>query len=261
MQVFQDVLLEKKNHIAQLTLNRPESMNAISRELLGGLMEAADYIGHDSEIRVVIITGAGDRAFCAGLDLKKSVQPGGTILDNWNVRTVYDALENCRNSLTMYEKLPVPVIAAIHGYCLGGGIEIALVCDIRLASDDAIFAMPEAKLGIVPDIGGSSRLPRMIGAGMAKELLYTGRRIDAREALRIGLVQHVYPKNELMAEAWKLAEEITEVNPSVTQGIKLVVNYSLSSSLDAALSFETATSMHASKVNLPPAPDAGKKPL
>jgi len=258
MPVFQDVLLETKDHIALLTLNRPQSMNAISREILGGLIEAAEYIQHDSEIRVVIITGAGDRAFCAGLDLKKSLEPGGTILDKWNVRTVYDALENCRNALTMYEKLPIPVIAAIQGYCLGGGIEIALVCDIRLASDEAIFAMPEAKLGIVPDIGGSSRLPRMIGAGMAKELLYTGRRIDAGEALRIGLVQHVYPKSELMAEAWKLAGEITGVTPSVTQGIKMVVNYSLSSSLDAALSFETATSIHASKLNLPPAPGPGR---
>jgi len=258
MPVFQDVLLEKRGHIAQLTLNRPQSMNAISREIFGGLIEAAEYIVHDSEIRVVIITGAGDRAFCAGLDLKKSLEPGGTILDKWNVRTVHDALENCRNALTMYEKLPVPVIAAIHGYCLGGGIEIALVCDIRLASDDAIFAMPEAKLGIVPDIGGSARLPRIVGAGMAKELLYTGRRIDAREALRIGLVQHVYPKSELMAEAWKLAEEITPVTPSVAQGIKMVVNYTLSAPLDAALSFETATSLHASKLNLPPAPGAGK---
>jgi enoyl-CoA hydratase/carnithine racemase len=258
MPVFQDVLLEKKNHIAQLTLNRPRAMNAISREMFGGLIEAADYIQHDSEIRVVIITGSGDRAFCAGLDLKKSLEPGGTILDKWNVRTVHEALENCRNSLTMYEKLPVPVIAAIHGYCLGGGVEIALVCDIRLASDDAVFAMPEAGLGIVPDVGGSARLPRVIGAGMAKELLYTGRRIDAREALRIGLVQHVYPKGELMTEAWKLAGEIKAVNPSVTHGIKMVVNYSLSSSLDAALSFETATSMHATKLNLPPAPGAGK---
>jgi enoyl-CoA hydratase/carnithine racemase len=261
MQVFQDVLLEKKGHIAQLTLNRPQSMNAISREIFGGLAEAAENIQHDSEIRVVIITGAGDRAFCAGLDLKKSLQPGETILDKWNVRTAYDALENCRNVLTLYEKLPVPVIAAIHGYCLGGGIEIALVCDIRLASDESTFAMPEAKLGIVPDIGGSARLPRIIGAGMAKELLYSGRRIDAKEALRIGLVQHVYPKGELMAEAWRLAEEITEVNPSVTQGIKMVVNYSLSSSLDSALSFETATSMHATRVNLPFAPEAMKKPL
>ena len=247
MQVFQDVLLEKKNHIALLTLNRPQVLNAISRELIGGLIEAAEYIQHDSEIRVVIIAGADDRAFCAGLDLKKSMQPGESILDKWNARTVHDALENCRNSLTMYEKLPVPVIAAINGYCLGGGIEILLVCDISLASDDAVFAMPESKLGIVPDMGGSSRLPRVVGAGMAKELIYTGRRIDAREALRIGLVQHVYPKSELMAEAWKLAEEIASVNPAVTQGIKLVINNSMSSPLDAALSFETATSMHATQ--------------
>lgn len=258
MTVFQDVLLEKKGHVALLTLNRPKSMNAITREMFGGLREAAEYIRHDSGIRAVIIAGAGDRAFCAGLDLKKSLEPGGTILDRWDVRTVFEALESCRDSLTMYEKLPVPVIAAIHGYCLGGGIEIALVCDIRLASEDAVFAMPEARLGIVPDVGGSARLPRVVGAGKAKELIYTGRRIDAGEALRIGLVQHVYPKGELMAEAWKMAGEIAEVTPSVAHGIKMVVNYSLSSSLDDALSFETATSMHATKLNLPPAPDSKK---
>jgi len=261
MPAFQDVLLEKKKHIAQVTLNRPKVLNAISRGLIGGLKEAAEYIDQDPEIRVVILAGAGGRAFCAGLDLKKSMQPGESILDGWNTRTVHDAIKKCRDAFTMYEKLPVPVIAAINGYCLGGGIEIALCCDIRLAAEDAIFAMPEAKLGIVPDLGGSSRLPRVVGAGMAKELIYTGRRIDAKEALRIGLVQHVYAKNELMAEAWKMAEEIAAVVPSVTQGIKLVINNSLSSPLDAALQFETATSLHATQFgDLANPPDSkGKK--
>ncbi|MCX6008328.1 MAG: enoyl-CoA hydratase/isomerase family protein [Chloroflexi bacterium] len=247
MQAFQDVLLEKKNHIAQVIFNRPKVLNAISRGFIGGLKEAAEYIDQDPDIRVVIMLGAGDRAFCAGLDLKKVIVPGESILDGWNVRTIHDAIQKCRDAFSIYEKLPVPVIAAINGYCLGGGIEIALCCDIRLAADDAIFAMPEAKLGIVPDMGGSSRLPRAVGAGMAKEMIYTGRRIDAKEALRIGLVQHVYAKSELMAEAWKLAEEIAAVHPAVTQGIKRVINTSMSSPLEAALNFETATSMHATQ--------------
>lgn len=247
MPAFQDVLLEKKNHIALLTLNRPKALNAISRGLIGGFKEAAEYIDQDPEIWVVIITGAGDRAFCAGLDLRKAVIPGESILDGWNTRTMHGAIEKCRNAFTMYEKLPVPVIAAIHGYCLGGGIEIALCCDIRLAADNAVFALPETQLGIVPDLGGSSRLPRIVGAGTAKELIYTGRRIDAKEALRIGLVQHVYAKSELMPEAWKMAGEIAAANPAVIQGAKSVINNSLSSPLDAALNYETATSLYATQ--------------
>ena len=157
--------------------------------------------------------------------------PGESILDGWNTRTMHDALVKCRDTLTMYEKLPVPVIAAIHGYCLGGGVEIALCCDIRLAAENAIFAMPEVGLKIVPDIGGSSRLPRIVGAGMAKEMIFTGRRIDAKEALRIGLVQHVYAKDDLMPQAWKMAEEIAAAYPAVVHGAKMVINHSLSSPL------------------------------
>ncbi|RPJ63426.1 MAG: enoyl-CoA hydratase/isomerase family protein [Dehalococcoidia bacterium] len=247
MPAFQDVLVEQKNNIALLTFNRPQALNAISRGLIGGMKEAAEYIDQHPDIRVVVMTGSGEKAFCAGLDLKKVVIPGESILDGWNARTMHDAIEKCRNTFTMYEKLPVPVIAAIHGYCLGGGVEIALCCDIRLAADNAIFAMPEAKLGIVPDMGGSSRLPRIVGPGMAKELIYTGRRIDAKEALRIGLLQHVYPKSDLMAEAWKMAEEIAASNPAVTQGIKSVINFSMSSPLDATLDYETATSLYATQ--------------
>ncbi|MBN1376047.1 MAG: enoyl-CoA hydratase/isomerase family protein [Dehalococcoidia bacterium] len=247
MPSFQDVLLEEKNHIGLLTFNRPQSLNAISRGLIGGMKEAAEYIDQHPDIRVIIMTGSGEKAFCAGLDLKKVVIPGESILDGWNVRTMHDAIEKCRNAFTMYEKLPVPIIAAIHGYCLGGGVEIAVCCDIRLAADNSIFAMPETKLGIVPDMGGSSRLPRIVGPGMAKELIFTGRRIDANEALRIGLVQHVYPRDQLMAEAWKMAEEIAAVTPAVTQGAKSVINFSMSSPLDATLDYETATSLYATQ--------------
>jgi enoyl-CoA hydratase len=248
MPVFQDaVSLEIKDHVALLTLNRPKSLNAISRGFIVGLKEAAEYIDTTPDIRVVILTGSGDRAFCAGLDLKMMAIPGESILDGWNTRTMHDALVKCRDTLTMYEKLPVPVIAAIHGYCLGGGVEIALCCDIRLAAENAIFAMPEVGLKIVPDIGGSSRLPRIVGAGMAKELIFTGRRIDAKEALRIGLVQHVYAKDDLMPQAWKMAEEIAAAHPTVVHGAKMVINYSLSSPLDSALQFETATSLHATQ--------------
>ena len=247
MPTFQDVLLDKKDNIALLTLNRPKALNAISRGIIGGLREAAAYIDQDPEIRALIISGAGDRAFSAGLDIKNELLPGGSILDGWNARTMHEALQKCRDTFTLYEKLPVPVIAAIQGYCLGGAIEIILCCDIRLAAENAVFSMPETQLGIVPDLGGSTRLPRIIGAGMAKELIYTGRKIDAKEALRIGLVEHVYAVKDLLSEAWKMASEIAAANPAVIQGAKRVMNYTLSAPLDAALSFETATSLHATQ--------------
>jgi enoyl-CoA hydratase len=246
MKTFHDVLLEEKDHIAQITLNRPQARNAIGRGVVNGLAEAADHIRQNREIRVAIITGAGDKSFSAGLDIKKE-QAGENILDLGRMRSLYDGLERCRDILTMLERSPVPVIAAINGYCLGGGVEIALCCDIRLAADHAVFSMPEAGLGIVPDFGGSARLPRAIGAAMAKELMLTCRRIDAREALRIGLVQHIYPGDHLMAEAWKMAAEIAAVHPAVSQGIKRVANLSASSPLETALYFETATSLYSSQ--------------
>ena len=164
-----------------------------------------------------------------------------------STHSLYESLLGCRDVFTMYDKLPIPVIAAINGYCLGGGIELALCCDIRLAADHAIFGMPEALLGIVPDFGGSARLPRAVGVAMAKELILTCRRIDAPEALRIGLVQHVYAKDQLMAETWKMAGEIATVHSDVAGGIKKVINFSASSSLETALDYETATSMYSTQ--------------
>jgi enoyl-CoA hydratase len=246
MTALHDVTLEQKNHVALITLNRPEAMNALNRGIIRGLKEATDFIMDESEIRAVIITGAGDKSFCAGLDIKKEMA-GESITTTWKVRNLHEAIVKCRDVLTLYERLPVPVIAAINGYCLGGGVEIALCCDIRLAADSAVFSMPESKLGIVPDFGGSTRLPRAVGSAMAKELILTCRRIDAAEALRIGLVQHVYSKSELMAEAWKLAEDIATVHPAVAQGIKKAVNTSMSAPLDLALNYETATSMYSTQ--------------
>jgi enoyl-CoA hydratase len=141
------------------------------------------------------------------------------------------------------EALPVPVIAAINGYCLGIGFELALVCDIRLASETAIFSIPEVQLGTIPDFGGTQRLTKLVGAGKAKELIFTGRRIDAAEALRIGLVQHVYPLNKLMEEAMKLAQEIAAIAPPLIQGAKRAINVAVSYPLDVGLSYETITAV------------------
>ncbi len=246
MHEFHDVSLEEQDNIALVTLNRPQVLNAISRSLVDGLKEAAEYLERNRQIRVAILTGAGERSFSAGLDLKK-IQAGEHMVDITSMHALYESLRGCRDVLTMYDKLPIPVIAAINGYCLGGGIEIALCCDIRLAADHAVFSMPEASLGIVPDFGGSARLPRAVGAAMAKELILTCRRIDAAEALRIGLVQHVYPRDQLMAEARKMAREVATVHPAVASGIKKIANFSASSPLDAALNYETATSMYSTQ--------------
>ena len=246
MYEFHDVSLEEKENIALVKLNRPQVLNAVSRSIIDGLKEAAEYIEGNRQIRVAIITGAGERSFCTGMDLKK-IQAGEYVVDMTSTHSLYESLLGCRDVFTMYDKLPIPVIAAINGYCLGGGIELALCCDIRLAADHAIFGMPEALLGIVPDFGGSARLPRAVGVAMAKELILTCRRIDAPEALRIGLVQHVYAKDQLMAETWKMAGEIATVHSDVAGGIKKVINFSASSSLETALDYETATSMYSTQ--------------
>jgi enoyl-CoA hydratase len=237
------VLLEVQDKVATITLNRPEVRNAINGEVLEGLASAVQDVLAQTEIRVVIFTGAGDRAFSAGLDLKAASGAGaGTVL----TRPARSEFENLQAGGQVYRalaELPVPVIAAVNGYCLGMAFELALVCDIRLAADTAIFSIPEVQLGTIPDFGGTQRLTKLIGAGKAKELIFTGRRIDAAEALRIGLVQHVYPLDKLMAEARKLAQEIAAIAPPLIQGAKRAINVAMSYPLDMGLTYETITAV------------------
>jgi len=191
MGLSKEVLLEVKGAIATVTLNRPEVLNAFDSTLVNGLKAAAVQIQDDPGIRVVILTGAGDKSFCAGIDLKKAV--GGTEAVFSGISTKKDLSEYefnkiIRDVFATYDTMPVPVIAAINGYCLGMGLELALACDIRIAAETASFSIPEVTIGTIPDCGGTQRLPRIVGPGKAKELIFTGRRIDAAEALRIGLV-------------------------------------------------------------------------
>jgi len=151
----------------------------------------------------------------------------------------FDRLNTMKLIFTLYEELAVPIIAAINGYCLGAALEFSLCCDMRLACDTASFALPEITFGVIPDLGSTQRLPRTVSPGMAKELIITGRRIDAAEALRIGLVDHVYPKEQLMPEARKLAEEIAKLNPAIVQGAKRSANMAWSAPLAAGLRMET----------------------
>ncbi|MFC2052262.1 enoyl-CoA hydratase/isomerase family protein [Chloroflexota bacterium] len=226
--------------ITTVLLNRPEALNALNHDVWKGLRQAAQSIKDNTDVRVVILTGAGDKAFSAGMDLKMVASGGGASKFLFsNYREGYDPLYSLKMILSMYEELAVPVIAAINGYCLGAALELTLCCDIRLACDTAIFGLPEIQLGVIPDLGSTQRLPRIVGLGIAKELIYTGRRINAAEALRVGLVDHVYPKNQLMIEARKLAEEIAKLNPRIVQGAKRATNLTMSTPLDAGLRMET----------------------
>jgi len=233
------VKLDIKDTIATVLLNRPEALNAFNLDVWVGLQKAAQSIEEDSSVRAVITTGAGDKAFTAGIDLKMAASGGHPTQVFSNHREGYDRMYGLKTIINMYEELAVPVIAAINGYCLGVGLEFILCCDMRLACDTAVFGLPEVQLGAIPDMGSTQRLPRIVGPGIAKELILTGRRIDAVEALRVGLVDHVYPKDQLMNEARKLAEEIAKLSPPVVQAAKRATNLAMSTPLDAGLRMET----------------------
>ena len=233
------VQLEIKDSIATLVLNRPEALNAFNQEVLLGLRTQAQAIKENPQVRVVIMTGAGDKAFSAGLDLKMVASGGGPMDIFPSYRQGYDTLYGLKTIFAMYEELAVPVIAAMNGYCLGAALELVLCCDIRLACDTAVFGLPEIQLGVIPDLGSTQRLPRIVGPGIAKELIMTGRRINAAEALRVRLVDHVYAKDQLMSEAKKLAGEMANINPHLVHGAKRAVNIAASTPLDVGLRMET----------------------
>jgi len=237
------VLLKIEGPVATVTLNRPKVLNAMDGEMWQGLADAGNTINYEPEVRVVIVTGAGDRAFSSGLDLKQAAKQEGSY-SGPRVRDGYDALKATKYSFSVFEELSVPVIAAVNGYCLGGGMQLALACDIRIASDTAIFSCPEVSLlGIVPDLGGTQRLPRIVGSGQAKKLIFTGGRIDANEALRIGLVEEVHPLDKLSSEVRQLAEQIAACHPAAVQGAKRAISVAMSHSLEVGLSYESATAL------------------
>jgi enoyl-CoA hydratase len=233
------VQLDIKDSVATVLLNRPRALNAFNHEVLLGLQRQAQAIKENPQVRVVIMTGAGDKAFSAGLDLKMVASGSGPMDIFPGYRQGYDSLYSLKMIFTMYEELAVPVIAAVNGYCLGAALELVLCCDIRLACDTAVFGLPEIQFGVIPDLGSTQRLPRIVGPAIAKELILTGRRFDAAEAFRIRLVDHLYRREQLMIEARKLAEEIARINPRLIQGAKRAVNIATSAPLDVGLRMET----------------------
>ena len=232
------ILFSVENSIATVSLNRPDKANSFDGEMWLALEDTADAIRKNPDVKVVLLTGEG-KSFCGGLDINKASSEG-LFLGDRTLRSGTETLSYLSEVLTLYEKLPVPVIAAIRGGCIGLGLELALVCDFRLASESAVFSIPEVVFGLVPDCGGTQRLPRLIGPAMAKELIYTGRRVDAAEALRIGLVNHIYPENELMDKVNEIAQSIAANPEEAVQASKRSINAAKNMTLEAGLKFETA---------------------
>ena len=204
--------LDRSGGVATLTLNRPEALNAFNTEQLHLLRDALAEVAADPDIRVLVLTGAGERAFAAGADIREmaALSPEGGLAFGRLGHAVTRAVE----------ALPQPVVAAVNGFALGGGCELAIACDIRIASENAVFAQPEVSLGIPPGWGGSQRLPRLVGPGMAAEMILAGRRVAAAEALRIGLVNRVVPLPDLMPAAAELASTIAANGPVAVRAAK-----------------------------------------
>lgn len=228
-----EVLFDREDAVGVLTLNRPEALNALTAGMLdrlGGLLAEIEAGG---AVRVLIVAAAGEKAFCVGADLKARSQEyaeDGAGRD--------PLAERVRRVFAQIEGLPVPVIAALHGYVLGGGLELALACDLRLAAEGARFGFPEAKVGSMPGAGGTQRLTRAIGPARAKELMFTGEHIDAAEAYRIGLVNRLVPREGLLEGARALARTIASRAPLSLRAIKAAVNLCPDASLEAGLAFE-----------------------
>jgi len=230
MSSFEVVIYEKQDGIAYITLNRPQALNAYNIKMRDELYEVLGAVRDDSEVEVVILKGAGEKAFCAGADLTEFLTAPSPIIAR-KARFERDVW----GRLLSVEQ---PVIAAVHGYVLGSGIEMSLCCDLRLASEDARFGLPEQGLGIIPAAGGSQTLPRTIGQAAALEMLLSGRWIDAKEALRLKLVNRVVPRADLLSEAEKLVRKILSYDRMAVRYAKQAVRRGLDLPLAKGLALE-----------------------
>ena len=220
---------ELQGAVAVLTIDRPKALNALNPEVLADLKAAFEGIDQNTA-RCVVLTGAGDKSFVAGADI------GSMSTMTKAEGTDFGKLGN--DIFLMIENFPLPVIAAVNGFALGGGCELSMSCDIRICSDNAVFGQPETGLGITPGFGGTQRLARLVGMGMAKQMMYTARNIDANEALRIGLVNAVVPQAELMDAALKMANQIAKNAPIAVRACKKAANEGIQISIDKAVEIE-----------------------
>ena len=225
------VLCDIHDGIATITLNRPEVMNSINFQLLRDLGKCLEDLRFNPDVRVLIITGSGDRAFCAGADLKERATLPPDQVKNFifTIRRLFDDVE----------QFTKPVIAAVNGFAFGGGTELALASDIRIAAETATLGLTETRLAIIPGAGGTQRLPRLVGKGKAKELIFTGRRVGAREAMQIGLVNHVHPQDQLLGACREMAAMICEGGPIAVEQAKYAINRGSETDLATGLAIES----------------------
>jgi enoyl-CoA hydratase len=230
LMAYENILLEKEDKLAILYINRPKALNALNNDTLLEIKSAITEIKEDPGIDVLIITGAGDKSFVAGADI--AYMQNLTAVEGRN----FGALG--QEVFRMIEAMEKPVIAAVNGFALGGGCELAMCCDFRIASFRAKFGQPEVGLGITPGFGGTQRLPRLVGPGMAKQLLYTADVIDANEALRIGLVNHVVPPEELMEFVKGIAKRILSKAQLAVRFCKAAANEGMQTDIDRGMTIE-----------------------
>ena len=223
---YETILIEKRGSVAVLTINRPDKLNALSSKVHLEGVAALDELKKDDSVRVLVITGAGEKSFIAGADISEfEGKTPVTQRSGFYERTLFNSIDS----------FPKPVIAMINGFCLGGGCEIALACDIRIASENARLGQPEINLGIIPGGGGTQRLTRLVGEGKSMEIILSGDMIDAHEAYNLGLVNHVYATEELESKTFALANKIAEKSPIALQMAKEAVKLASRSNLDEGL--------------------------
>lgn len=226
MPAYETITVERIGAVAVLTINRPDKLNALNQKVHGEGVAVLDQLKHDGEVRVVVITGSGEKAFIAGADISEFAgQTPVSQRDLFHERSFFNSIDN----------FPKPIIAMVNGFCLGGGNELALACDLRICSENSRFSQPEINLGIMCGGGGSQRLTNLIGEGRAMEMLLTGDMIDAETALRFGLVNHVHPVSELREKTLELAQKIAEKAPVALQLSKEAVKFASRSNLDEGL--------------------------
>lgn len=240
MNGFETVIFEKDDRgIAYVTLNRPKALNAFSVQMRDELYEVLSAVKIDDEVRTVLFKGAGDKAFCAGADLTEFLTAPSAVKAR-HIRAVRDLWR-------LFISMPQPLIAAMHGYVIGSGVEIALFCDLRIASEDVVFGMPEVSLGILPAAGGTQTLPRLLGSGRSLDMLLTGRRLRGKEALDAGLVNRLVSRERLLESAEEDALKITACDPRIVRNAKQAVVRGLDMTLEQGLELEQSLA-HRSKL-------------
>jgi len=229
LNAFETIIYEKRGKVAWITLNRPQVLNALNNQMREELISALENARDDEDIQIIVITGAGDRAFCAGADINEfSKLTPVDLIKRRGKKRVYELIRD----------IPKPVIAAVNGYALGGGCELAMACDIIFASENAKFGQPEIRVGVIPGGGGTQILPRLIGEKMAKELIFTGRSVSAQELYRLGMVNRVVPQDKLIEEVNGFIEVLLRRSPVMLALAKMAINKAMETPLSEGLKCE-----------------------